>query len=118
VQSADRWRDDSGSILVETALAVAVILTVALPFASLVGYATATSRDIAATHAAARDAARGGPLSAPGVTYECGATVDPAGPCVTPLARGTYVATLKDTPVGMPFGISLGTSAKAVARVE
>lgn len=113
-----RWRDDSGSILVETALAVAVVLAVALPFASLVGYATAASRDVAATHAAARDAARGGQLSAAGITYACGATTDPSGPCVVPLARGTYVATRKDTQVGMPFGISLGTAAKAIARVE
>jgi len=115
---AARFRDEGGSILVETALSVAVILAVALPFASLVGYATASSRDISATHAAVRNAARGGGLTADGITYACGATTDPDGPCITPLARGTYVAALKDTQVGMPFGIALGTSAKAVARVE
>lgn len=112
------WREEGGSVLVETALAVAVVLMVALPFVSLVGYATATSRDMAATHSAAREAARGGGLSAADVTYQCGATVEPTGPCVTPLARGTYVAALKDTQVAMPFGTSLGTSARAVARVE
>ncbi len=102
----------------ETALGVAIVLAVALPFSSLVDYATSVSRDIAATHSAARAAARGGQLTQSGITYTCGATVGTSGPCVTPLARGTYVAAATNTPVAMPFGISLGTSAKAVARVE
>jgi hypothetical protein len=114
----DPWGEDGGSVLVETALGVAIVLAVALPFATLAQYATATSRDIAATHAAARDAARGGALTEAGITYTCGATVSAAGPCLTPLSRGTYVAAAKDTQVGMPFGLSFGTSARAVARVE
>ncbi len=113
-----RWSEDGGSVLVETALGVAIVLAVALPFANLAQYATVTSRDIAATHAAARDAARGGALTEAGIAYTCGATVSATGPCITPLSRGTYVAAAKDTQVGMPFGLSFGTSARAVARVE
>jgi hypothetical protein len=110
--------DERGTVLVETALGVACVLTVALPFASLIDYAASSSRDLAAVHAAARDASRTRSLATGGVAYRCGVSAGAVdGPCVAPLARGTYVAATKDTTVTLAFGVVLHTNARAVGRV-
>ena len=113
--------DERGSVLLESAIGVALILTVALPFASLVSYATYAARDLSATQAAARSAARSESASPPDdtVALTCGATASTAsGLCVSPLARASYVAASKDTVVSLPFGLALHTNARGVARVE
>jgi hypothetical protein len=109
---------EGGAVLVETALGVALILMVALPFAALVGYGATSARDLATAHAAVRDAARTKTLGDPRPAYTCGATASTAdGPCAAALVRGTYVAAAIDTPVSLPFGLVLHTNARAVARV-
>jgi hypothetical protein len=115
----ESWgRNAGGAVLVETALGVALILTIALPFAALVGYGATSARDLATAHAAVRDAARTKTLGDPRPTYTCGATASTAnGPCSATLVRGTYVAAAIDTPVSLPFGLVLHTNARAVARV-
>jgi len=114
-------RDDAGAVLVETALGVALILSIALPFASLVSYATYAARDLASAQGAARDAARSKRAVAadPSITFACGSSPGTAdGACVSLLARGTYVAAIKDTAVPLQFGLVLHTNERAVARVE
>ena len=112
-------RGDDGSVLIESALGIGLVLSVALAFASLVSYATYAARDLAAVQTAIRDAARSGTIPAGGdIDYRCGATVtslDAA--CGSTAGRGTYIAALKDTVVPLPFGLTLRTAAKAVARV-
>ena len=108
-------------MLVETALGVALILSIALPFASLVSYATYAARDLAAAQGAVRAAARSEqPTAADGsITFTCGAAPDTAdATCATPMVRGTYVAAAKDRSVTLPFGLALHTNERAVARVE
>ena len=106
-------------MLLETALGVAIILAAALPFGSLITYATRTAGDLSAAQGAARESARTRAVASTDVALTCGATVDAAdGPCVAPLAHGTYVKAAKDTLVTLPFGLSLHTDAKAVARVD
>jgi hypothetical protein len=112
-------QDEVGSVLLETALGVAIILAAALPFGSLITYATRTAADLSATQGAARESARTRAVPTSDVGLTCGATVDAAdGPCVAPLAHGSYVKAAKDTLVMLPFGLSLHTDAKAVARVD
>ena len=114
-------REESGSVLLEAAFGVSLILTVALPFASLVNYATYAARDLNSVQAAARDSARSErALSVdPLVTITCGASPNSVdGLCVAPLARGTYVAASKDTVVALPFGLELHTNTHGVARVD
>lgn len=117
-----RWTsDERGSVLLETVLGAALVLTVALPFASLVSYATYSSRDLATAQGAARQAARSeAAVALDGtVSFQCGTTVTTIeGTCVSPLARGTYVAASKDTVVSLAFGLSLHTNGRAVSRVE
>ena len=113
--------NEGGSVLVETALGVALILGVALPFASLVSYATHSARDLAAVQAAARAAARAEQATSTdsSITFGCGPT--PAAvsdACGTTLTRATYVSASKDTIVSLPFGLELHTAERAVARVE
>jgi len=113
--------NEGGSVLVETALGVALILGVALPFASLVSYATYSARDLAAVQAATRAAARAEQATSTdsSIAFGCGAT--PAAstdPCGATLARATYVSARKDTIVSLPFGLELHTAERAVARVE
>jgi Flp pilus assembly protein TadG len=113
--------DERGSVLVETALGVGLILGVALPFASLVSYATYAARDLAAVQAAVRNAARTERAEStdPSIAFTCGAsasTVD--APCPATLVRGSYVAAAKDTAVTLPFGLTARTSGRGVARVE
>jgi hypothetical protein len=108
-------------MILETALGIALILAIALPFGSLISYATYAARDLASVQSAARTAARSeaATSSDAGVIFTCGnaatATTDP---CPSPLLRGTYVAASKDTVVPLPFGIELRTNERAVARVE
>ena len=110
--------EERGAVLLETALGVALVLTVAVPFASLVSYGASSSRDLATAHAAAREAARTKAISSGSVAYSCGASPDLAtGPCIAPLVRGTYVAAAKDTAVSLAFGVVLHTNSRAVARV-
>jgi len=114
-------RDDGGSILLETALGVALILGVAIPFASLVSYATYSARDLASVQAAARAAARSERATStdPAMRFGCGATPSTASdPCGATLTRATYVSASKDTMVALPFGLELHTAERAVARVE
>jgi hypothetical protein len=113
--------EDEGSVLVETALGVALILSIALPFASLVSYATYAARDLAAAQGAVRAATRSERATATdgSISFTCGTAPDATdGPCATPLVRGTYVAAAKDTTVSLPFGLALHTAERAVARVE
>jgi hypothetical protein len=108
-------------VLLETALGVALILSIALPFASLVSYATYAARDLAAAQGAARGAAKSERATAadPSITFSCGpSTTTVTAACGSSLARGTYVAASKDTTVALPFGLALHTSERAVARVE
>ncbi len=115
------FHDETGSVLLEAAFGIALIFTVALPFASLASYATYTARDLAAAQSAARDAARSKSAtpSDASVALSCGtAASDANGPCFSPLARATYVAATKDTLVTLPFGLALHTNARGVARVE
>jgi Flp pilus assembly protein TadG len=114
-------RDERGSVLVETALGVGLILGVALPFASLVSYATYAARDLSAVQGAVRNAAKTERAESTdlAIAFTCGAnasTVD--APCPATLARGSYVAAAKDTAVILPFGLTARTSARGVARVE
>lgn len=113
-------RDERGSVLLETALGVGLVLGVALPFASLVSYATYAARDLAAVQSAVRDAAKTERATSTdgAIAFGCGATAAADGPCPATLVRGTYVAALKNTTVGLPFGLSLQTNARGVARVE
>jgi len=113
-------REESGSTLVETALGVALILGIALPFASLVSYTTYLARDLAAAQSAARTAARTESASSadPRIQFTCGADPSSAGTCVGTLQRGSYVAAARDSAVELPFGLELHTNGRAVARVE
>lgn len=114
-------RDEDGSILLETALGVALILGIALPFASVVSYATYSARDLASVQAAARSAARSEQATAtdPAIRFGCGTTPSVASePCGSTLTRATYVSASKDTIVQLPFGLELHTAERAVARVE
>ena len=115
------FRDDRGSVILESAFGVALILTVALPFASLVSYATSSASDLSSVQGAVRAAALSERTSAadPAIDFTCGATADTAtGTCAAVLARATYVAAFKDTVVALPFGLALHTNARGVARVE
>src|SRR5258708_983221 len=96
---------DDGSVIVETALGVALILSMALPFASLVSYATYAARDLAATQVAVRDAAKARAAAGGGaITFSCGPSPSAAdAACVTPMSRGTYVAAAKDTAAAPPL---------------
>lgn len=116
---ATGWvREDRGSVLVETALGVVLVLSIALPFGALISYATAAARDLAAVQSAARDTSRTRTVVGGDVSFACGSTAATQfDSCVSPLARGTYVAVTKDTAVTLPFGLVFHTNAKAVARV-
>ena len=112
---------EEGSVLLESAFGVALILAVAIPFASLASYATYAARDLAAAQGAARDAARNAGASPgdPSIVLTCGpAAASATAPCTAPLTRATYVAAARDTVVLLPFGLSLHTNARGVARVE
>jgi hypothetical protein len=117
--TASYSQDERGSVLLETALAVAAILMVALPFANLVGFATASARDLSDAHAAARRSVQAkAVVPSPGVEFMCGSAPDAViQPCPLQLARGTYVLAEKDTVVAFPFGLEFHTRTRAIARV-
>lgn len=111
-----------GTVLVETALGIVALLLVVIPFASLIQYAAHASDDVAAVHAAVREAARSRAAGADedGISFECVSSLSDAdgSACSSALERGTYVIAFKDSRVSLPFGLFLRTEAKAVARVE
>src|SRR5258708_20128932 len=95
---------DDGSVIVETALGVALILSMALPFASLVSYATYAARDLAATQVAVRDAAKARAAAGGGaITFSCGPSPTAAHPAaVTPMSRAPDLAAAQHTAVPLP----------------
>ena len=110
---------DDGAVLVETALAVVLLLLIALPFGLLLSFAGQVSRDVAVVHAAARELVHTKALPTNSdLAFTCGERADEVlQPCPLTLARGSYVAVAKDTIVDLAFGISLHTNARAIARV-
>jgi len=113
------FRGDGGSVLVETALTVAVVLLVATPFAAVIAYAGQTAHDLATVHAAVRELTRSQQLPhSTDVTFTCGTAPErTAAACDPVLTRGTYVEARRNTTISFPFGLSLSTNARAVGRV-
>ncbi len=110
--------EDTGSVLLETALGTSIVLAIAVPFASLVSYAAHATQDVVAVHSAVRTTSHTKTLpTGTDLTFTCGATVAAADACPSTLARPSYVRASKDTTVTMPFGLTLHTNARAVGRV-
>ena len=118
--SACAWLGrDEGSVLLETALGVAIILAAALPFGALISYATQSARDLSIVQSAVRESARTGTTAGTEVMHFCGSSVDTTDrPCAGRLAHGSYIRVMKDTSVSLPFGLTVHTNATAVARVD
>ena len=111
--------EEAGSVLVETAFSVVLILLVSIPFVSILDYASQSAHDLAVVHGAVRQLTRSTELpSLGGVTFTCGATPTSASaPCSGTVERGSYVQAVRNTTVQFPFGLTLETGAKAVGRV-
>lgn len=109
--------DCDGVVLIETAIGVAAVFALAVPFVSLISYANQSLRDVSYVHSAVREVVRG--VAGPDVTFACRVEIDdPDQPCTVPLWQGTYVVVKKSSIIPIALGLTLPIEARAVARVE